>query len=232
MMQDLFATLSTALTQSLWLALVSAFVWGVLSILLSPCHLSSIPLVIGFVMQQEKKSVARAFGFSLVFSLGILVSIALIGILTASLGRLMGDLGRIGNVVVVAVFFIVGLYLLDIIRLDWSFGLKNTKNRGFAAAFILGLAFGVALGPCTFAFVAPVLGVAFAKAQTSFIAAVLLILFFALGHCGVIVFFGTLAQKAQDYLNWTSGSTKVLWAKRVCGVLVLSGGVYLLVKAI
>ncbi len=232
MIQDIFAALSTALTQSLWLAFASAFVWGILSILLSPCHLSSIPLVIGFVMQQEKKTVARAFTFSLVFSLGILVSIALIGIITASLGRLMGDLGSVGNIAVAVVFFVVGFYLLDIIRLDWSFGLKGGKRKGLLSALFLGLAFGVALGPCTFAFVAPVLGVAFAKAQTSFVAAVLLILFFALGHCGVIVFFGTMAQKAQQYLNWTSESSKVLWVKRMCGVLIMAGGVYLLVTSL
>ena len=232
MIQDLFAALSSALTQSLWLALVSAFMWGVLSILLSPCHLSSIPLVIGFVMQQEKKTVARAFTFSLLFSLGILVSIAIIGVITASLGRLMGDLGAVGNIAVAVVFFVVGLYLLDLIRLDWSFGLKGAKNKGLLSAPFLGLVFGVALGPCTFAFVAPVLGVAFARAQTSFSAAVLLILFFALGHCGVIMFFGTMAKKAQQYLNWTSGSTKVIWAKRICGILVFAGGIYLVVTSL
>ncbi|MBN1543252.1 sulfite exporter TauE/SafE family protein [candidate division KSB1 bacterium] len=232
MIQDLFSTLSTALSQSLWLALVSAFIWGVLSILLSPCHLSSIPLVIGFVMRQEKKTTARAFIFSLIFSVGILVSIALIGLITASLGRLMGDLGRVGNLFVVAVFFIVGLYLLDVIRLDWSFAPRASRQQGWISALLLGLAFGVALGPCTFAFIAPVLGVAFAKAQSSFTAAVLLILFFALGHCGVIVFFGTLAKKAQDYLNRTSENTGVLWAKRACGILVMAGGIYLLLQSI
>ncbi len=232
MIQDLFAALSAALTQSLWLAFASAFAWGILSILLSPCHLSSIPLVIGFVMQQEKKTLARAFAFSIVFSLGILSSITLIGIITASIGRLMGDLGRVGNLVIVAVFFIVGLYLLDIIRLDWSFGLKDGGKRGLLSAFVLGLVFGVALGPCTFAFVASVLGVALAKAQTSFIVALLLVLFFALGHCGVIVFFGTLAQKAQHYLNWTSNSKGILWLKRICGMLVIAGGIYWITKSI
>ena len=134
MIQDLFAALSAALTQSLWLALASAFVWGILSILLSPCHLSSIPLVIGFAMQQEKKTVASAFGFSLVFSLGILISIALIGITTAAIGHLMGDLGLIGNIIVVVIFFVVGLHLLDVIQLNWPSVLKGTKKGGLTAA--------------------------------------------------------------------------------------------------
>jgi cytochrome c-type biogenesis protein len=232
MIENLFSTLYTSMTQSFGLALFAALAWGILSILLSPCHLSSIPLVIGFVMQQEKKTTGRAFTFSLVFSMGILVSIAFLGLITASLGRLMGDIGHIGNIFVSIVFFLVGFYLLDIIRLDWSLGPRSTKQRGFLSALFLGLIFGVALGPCTFAFIAPVLGVAFAKAQSSFISALLLIFFFAVGHCSVIVFFGTMAQKAQEYLNWTSESKSVQLAKKICGILVIAGGVYLLLKTL
>jgi cytochrome c-type biogenesis protein len=227
MIQELFTALYTALTHSFWLALLSSFAWGILSILLSPCHLSSIPLIIGFIMKQEKKTTGRAFVLALTFSIGILVSIAVIGVVTASLGRIMGDLGKIGNIGVAIVFIIVGLYLLDIIRLDWSFGAKSTKQRGVLAAFLLGLTFGVALGPCTFAFVAPVLGVAFSRAQTDFFGAVLLIFAFAIGHCSVIVFFGTLAHKVQSYLKWSNESKAITIVKRACGILVILGGIYL-----
>jgi cytochrome c-type biogenesis protein len=229
MIGEIFSLLSDSLTQSLWIALFGAFVWGVLSILLSPCHLSSIPLVIGFVMQQEKKTTSRAFFFSLILSLGILFSIALIGIITSSLGRLMGDLGRTGNLFVVAIFFIVGLYLLDVIKLNWSPGLKPGGRGGLLSALMLGLIFGIALGPCTFAFVAPVLGIAFTRAQTSFISAFALILIFGLGHCSVIVFFGTLAQKAQSYLDRTHKSKAIVWAKKASGILVIAAGIYLLI---
>jgi len=230
MIEYLFSALYGAMTQSFALALLAALAWGMLSILLSPCHLSSIPLIIGFVMQQDKKTAVRAYVLALVFSSGILVSIALIGIITASLGRLMGDLGKIGNIAVAVVFFIVGLYLLDLIRLDWYFGARSTKQHGLLAALVLGLTFGIALGPCTFAYVAPVLGLAFSRAQTDFVGAVLLILAFAAGHCSVIVFFGTMAHKVQAYLNWSNDSKAITWVKRVCGVLVILGGVYLLVK--
>lgn len=230
MIENLFSTLYHAMAQSYLLALAASLAWGVLSILLSPCHLSSIPLVIGFIMQQEKKTTGRAFALALVFSAGILVSIALIGMITASLGRLMGDLGKIGNIAVAAVFFIVGLYLLDLIRLDWSFDSRSTKQRGFLAALFLGLTFGIALGPCTFAYIAPVLGIAFSRAQTDFAGAVLLVLAFAIGHCAVIVFFGTLAQKVQAYLNWSNENKALIIVKRICGVLVILGGIYLLLK--
>lgn len=228
MFEGLFTTLYEAMTSAVWIALLASFVWGILSILLSPCHLSSIPLVVGFISTQGKISVKRTFNISLIFSIGILITIALIGIITASLGRLMGDVGVYGNYFVAAIFFLVGLYLLDVIKLDWnSAGLKQTKAKGLLAALILGLLFGIALGPCTFAYMAPVLGVVFQTAQTDYFLAVLFLLAFGIGHCAVIVGAGTLAGKVQKYLNWSEESNTILWIKRVCGILVILGGVYL-----
>ncbi len=211
-----------------WIAVFASFSWGVLSILLSPCHLSSIPLVVGFISSQGKISVGKTFIISLVFSLGILFTIAIIGIITASLGRLMGDIGSIGNYLVAGIFFLVGLYLLDIIKFDWNRGLRQTKSKGLLAALILGLLFGLALGPCTFAFMAPVLGVVFETAQTNYFLAIIFLLAFGIGHCSVIVGAGTLTGKVQKYLNWSEESKAILWIKRICGILVILGGVYLI----
>ncbi|MEJ2103644.1 MAG: cytochrome c biogenesis protein CcdA [Ignavibacteriaceae bacterium] len=214
---------------SVLLAVLASFGWGVLSILLSPCHLSSIPLVVGFISSQGKISIGRTFSISLIFSVGILITIALIGIITASLGRLMGDIGSTGNYLVAGIFFVVGLYLLDIIKFDWnSAGLRKTNAKGLIAALILGLLFGIALGPCTFAFMAPVLGVVFQTAQTDYLLSVIFLLAFGLGHCSIIVGAGTIIGKVQKYLNWSEGSKTILWIKRVCGVLVILGGVYLI----
>lgn len=229
MMDSLFTILYNALTGSIWLAIAASFGWGVLSILLSPCHLSSIPLVVGYISSQGKISTGRTFNISLIFSLGILITIALIGFVTASLGRLMGDVGAYGNYFVAAIFFVVGLYLLDIIKLDWNTaGLKKTNSQGLLAALILGLIFGIALGPCTFAYMAPVLGVVFQTAQTDYFYSILLLAAFGIGHCAVIVIAGTLAGKVQQYLNWTENSVSIIWIKRICGILVILGGIYLI----
>lgn len=229
MIENIFNTLSTALYDNFWIAAFASFGWGVLSILLSPCHLSSIPLVIGYITSQGKISLKRTFYISLIFAIGILITIAAIGIITASLGRLMGDVGTIGNYFVAGIFFLVGLYLLNIIKLDWNAaGLRRTNTKGLLAALILGLLFGIALGPCTFAYMAPVLGIVFQTAQTSFASASVLLLAFGLGHCSIIVGAGTLTNKVQKYLNWSEESKTILWIKRICGVLVILGGVYLI----
>ena len=231
-MERLFESLTHAVEGSPLIALAAAFVWGILSILLSPCHLASIPLIVGFIDQQGQMTTRRALGISTLFAVGILITIALIGAITAAAGRMMGDIGRYGNYLVAMIFFLVGLVLLDVIPMPWSGpGPVQIKRKGMLAAFILGLVFGIALGPCTFAYMAPILGVAFKVATTGAPYGAILLLVYGVGHCSVIVAAGTSTELVQRYLNWNEQSKGAVILKRICGVLVLLGGVYLLYTA-
>ena len=227
MIEQVFTDLTTALSGSFSLALAAAFGWGVMSILLSPCHLSSIPLVIGYISSQGQIKARRSFYLAFVFAVGILITIALIGLITASMGRLMGDIGQWGNYLVAAIFILIGLYLMDIIRWDWNgLNIGNKQRGGLWGAFILGLIFGLGLGPCTFAFLAPVLGIVFQTSSDNWLKATLLILAFGLGHCAVIVAAGSLTNLVQKYLNWTDDSKVIIYIKRIAGVLVIFAGLY------
>ena len=231
-MEQMFTTLTRAVEGTALAAIVASFLWGVLSILLSPCHLASIPLIIGFIDEQGRISTRRAFRISALFAVGILITIVLIGAITAAAGRMMGDVGRYGNYFVAAIFFLVGLHLLDVIPMPWSGpGQVGMKRKGPLAAFILGLVFGIALGPCTFAYMAPMLGVTFKLAATNLPYGVLLLMLYGVGHCSVIVFAGTFTEIVQRYLNWNERSKGTVILKRVCGVLVLLGGVYMIYVA-
>lgn len=233
MIDNLFNAFSDALMGNIYIALLGSFGWGVLSIILSPCHLSSIPLIIGYITSRGINSVKNSFLVSFVFSLGIFITIAVIGLITASLGRLIGDVGATTNIIIAAVFFVIGLYLLDIIKLDWNkISIKETKAKGLLAAFILGLIFGIGVGPCTFAYMAPVLGVVFETAQTSYFTATMLLFAFGIGHCLLIVLAGIFTGKVQSYLNWSETNKTIVIIKRICGVLVILGGVYQIYNAV
>ena len=231
-MEKLFTTLTHAVEGTPAIAITAAFVWGILSILLSPCHLASIPLIVGFIDQQGRISTRRAFYISSLFAVGILITIAGIGAVTAAAGRMLGDVGKYGNYLVAAIFFLVGLHLLDVIPAPWSGpGRVGMKRRGPLAAFILGLVFGIALGPCTFAYMAPMLAVTFRTAGTNLLYGLSLLLAYGIGHCSVIVFAGTCTELVQRYMNWNEKSKGAVILKKVCGVLVLLGGIYLIYTA-
>ncbi len=229
MLESLFTKLNDAVEGTSAVALSASFAWGILSVLLSPCHLSSIPLVVGFIDEQGRISTRRAFSISALFSIGILASIAAIAVITGLAGRMMGDVGRWGNYFVALVFFLVGLHLFDVIPMPWSGpGQVRMKRKGLLAAFALGLVFGIALGPCTFAYMAPILSVAFQLAAASLAYGILLLVLYGLGHCSVIVLAGTFTEVVQQYLDWNERSKGARIVKRICGALVILGGVYLL----
>ena len=214
------------------IALSAAFIWGILSIILSPCHLASIPLIVGFIDEQGRISTKRAFFISTLFAVGILITIAAIGAITAAAGRMMGDVGRYGNYFVALIFFVVGLHLLGVIPMPWSGpGQVGMKMRGLFAALILGLVFGIALGPCTFAYMAPVLAVTFKVAANSLIYGIALLFVYGIGHCSVIVAAGTSTELVQKYMNWNETSRGAAILKKICGVLVLVAGLYLIYTA-
>lgn len=232
MLEQIFTTLTRAIEGTPAVAVSAAFVWGIMSILLSPCHLASIPLIVGFIDEQGRITTRRAFQIALLFALGILITIGLIGAITAAAGRMLGDVGPYGNYFVAVVFFLVGLHLLGVIPLPFTGpGQVAMKRRGRIAAFILGLVFGIALGPCTFAYMAPMLAVTFRMASAHLAYGVLLLLAYGIGHCAVIVVAGTFAEGVQHYLNWNETSKGANILKRICGCLVLLAGLWLVYTA-
>jgi len=231
-MDTLFTTLSHAVEGAPAVALAAAFAWGILSIVLSPCHLASIPLIVGYIDSQGRTTTRRALLISALFAGGILATVGIIGIVTALLGRMLGDVGRYGNYVVAVIFFAVGLHLVGVLPAPWSGpGSVGMARKGAFAAFTLGLVFGIALGPCTFAYMAPMLAVTFRLAATNLPYGIVLLAAYGLGHCSVIVVAGTSTGIVQRYLKWTERSAGSRVIRAVCGVLVILGGLYLIYTA-
>jgi cytochrome c-type biogenesis protein len=78
---------------------------------------------------------------------------------------------------------------------------------------------------------APVLAVAFERADTHFVYSAILILLYSIGHCSVIVLAGTLGARLQTFLNWDQKSHITGRIRKACGVILILVGLYLLWKA-
>ena len=143
---------------------------------------------------------------------------------------MLGDVGPYGNYIVAIIFFIVGLHLFGVIPLPFpgQSSRPEFKKKGLLAGFILGLVFGIAIGPCTFAYMAPMLAIAFNIAATHFLYGIVLLFVYGVGHCLVIVFAGTFTGAVQHYLNWSDKSRGTMILRKTCGALVILGGVYLI----
>lgn len=145
------------------------------------------------------------------------------------MGRMLGDIGRWGNYFVALIFFIVGMHLLGGLPLSFMGGASQPgmKRKGLLAAFLLGLIFGIALGPCTFAYMAPILAITFSLSSTKILYGILLLIAYGIGHCSVIVVAGTSTEIVEHYLKWNKNSKGALVLKKICGLLVILAGIYL-----
>jgi cytochrome c-type biogenesis protein len=226
---EILTAFGTAFTAAAALALPAAFAWGALSVALSPCHLSSVPLVVAYMSGGgELPTGRRALWLSSAFALGILASVAAIGAATATAGRMLGDVGRTGSWLLAAVFFAVGLNLVGVLPLP-SVGAApaEVRRRGAGGALLLGLLFGVALGPCTFAFMAPLLGIAFRAGSAGGAAyGALLVATYGLGHAAAIAVAGSSLQSVSRWLGSKVGARAIVAVKAVAGVAVMLGGGY------
>ncbi|MDP1827880.1 MAG: cytochrome c biogenesis protein CcdA [Archangium sp.] len=229
-MTSLLTTFGDAFAGAPWLALLAAFAWGALSVVLSPCHLTSIPLVVAYVNGDGvPPPFRRGLGLSSLFALGTLASIAVIGLLTVLAGRVAGDVGPVGTWLVAGVFIVMGLNLLGVVPLPQGLaGPSGSSRKGPVGALLLGLLFGVALGPCTFAFMGPLLGLAFRSGSTQGSLGVWLIVLYGLGHAGLIALAGASTGLVQRLLNWNSRERGARWLKHGSGVAVILGGLYFL----
>jgi cytochrome c-type biogenesis protein len=174
------------------IAALGCFLWGMISVVFSPCHLASIPLIVAYVGgQQQILKPRQAAQYAVAFTVGLFITIALVGIVCAILGRMLGDVGNYWQILVGLVLVWVALGMFGVQKCSLSGGLLlNRLNlKGVFGAFGLGLAYGVLSGSCTFGFIAPILAII--TVQQKIATGIVLILLFATGHCIPIVVAGS-----------------------------------------
>ena len=227
MIDSLVASISAAFATPSALAFGAAALWGLLSVLLSPCHLGAIPLIVAYINNGKCPDRRRAFGYSFLFAMGLLVMLAVIGVVTSLAGRLLGYVGPAARIIVAVFLILCGLWLMDIppfSRLTPSFSVKQGGRRGPLGALILGLVYGIILGPCSFAFLAPMLGFVFAAGTSDVAYGAWLMAFYAIGHTAAIVAAGGFGDFVGAVLRKKGTGVAAIWFKRLLGGIVVLAG--------
>jgi len=199
-------------------------------VLFSPCHLASIPLIIAYVGgQQQILGSRQAAYYSVAFTSGLFVTIALIGILCAILGRMLGDIGNYWQILVGLVLVWVALGMFGVESCSMSGSLLYRLNlKGIFGALVLGLAYGVLSGSCTFGFIAPILAII--TVQQKIASGVILILLFAIGHCLPIVVAGSSAAMVKGVIENSRWQGATQWFRKGAGVVIIGLAVYFIVN--
>jgi cytochrome c-type biogenesis protein len=214
--------ITEALTSSPLVALSAAVVWGMFSVLLSPCHLGTIPLIVGMAGGSPDAASRRAAAISFSFAGGMFAAIVVLGALVSWAGFAVAGMGAVTNYVLAAIFLAAGLHLTELFVFPLpSMSPTAGKRTGMGAAASMGFIFGLGLSPCTFAFLAPILGMTFSGGASGPWRGMALLAAFGVGHCGIIGAAGSSGELVRRYLVWNQHSGAAGMLRTACGVLVI-----------
>ena len=230
MLDSFFLTVNTWMTSASAIAFIGCFLWGLVSVMFSPCHLASIPLIVAYVAGQKTAvNPRRASMYAGAFTIGLFVTIALVGVVCAWLGRMLGDVGLWWQLPVGIILIWVALGMLGVQACTMSGSILYRWNlRGVHGALGLGLAYGILSGSCTFGFIAPILAVV--TVQQQWATGSLMMISFALGHCLPIVIAGSstaLVRRLTENHAWQGAGN---WFRKGAGVVVGLMGLYFMAR--
>ena len=230
MLETLFLSVNNWMVSGSYIAAVGCFLWGMISVLFSPCHLAAIPLIVAYVGGQERAINPRqACVYAGVFTTGLFITIALIGIICALMGRMLGDVGNYWQILIGAILIWVALGIIGVEKCSMSGGLFYRLNfKGAGGAFFLGLAYGVLSGACTFGFIAPILAIV--TVQQKVATGILFILLFAIGHCLPIMVAGSSAAAVRKLMENSAWQGAGNWFRKSAGAVICLLGIYFIVN--
>ncbi len=230
MLESFISVLMAWMSGGVMIAAAGCFLWGMVSVLFSPCHLASIPLMIAYVGGQQRAIEPKQAGvYAGAFTVGLFITIALVGIICAMLGRLLGDVGSYWQILIGGVLVWVALGLLGVEKCSMSGSLLYRLNfRGIIGAFGLGLAYGVLSGSCTFGFIAPILAII--TVQQKVATGIIFIILFGLGHCLPIMVAGSsmaAVRKVMENKAWQGVGN---WFRKGAGAMICLLGIYFILS--
>jgi cytochrome c biogenesis protein CcdA len=189
MINQWLETLSALITESFWLAPLLALSAGILTSV-TPCALSTVPLVIGYVGGTGNNDPRKAFKLSLTFAVGMAITFTSLGIIASLLGKLIGTSGKWWYIVIGVLMVLMALQTWEVYNfIPSTFLIGKTTKKGYIGAFVAGILGGVFSSPCATPVLVVLLGVVARGGNVVW--GVLLLLLYSIGHSLLVLVTGT-----------------------------------------
>lgn len=225
MIDILLSRIAEIIGVNLWIAPLLALLAGVLTSV-TPCSLSSVPLIIGYVGGVGERNTKKAFAYSAVFSLGTAVTFVALGIIATSAGKLMGTSSPVWYMLLGVLMVLMALQTWEIFNFIPSVNLfSRSKKRGFAGAFLAGILGGIFSSPCSTPVLIALLAIV--AGEGNLLWGILLMLLYSIGHSALVMVAGTsvgFVQKINSSENYNKAATIM---KMVMGTAILLIGLYM-----
>lgn len=225
MIDTWLSQIAEVIGNNMWLAPLLALLAGVLTSV-TPCSLSSVPLIIGYVGGVGQKNTKKAFAYSAVFSLGTAVTFVTLGIIATSAGKLMGTSSPVWYIILGVLMVLMALQTWEIFNFIPSINLiSKSKKRGFIGAFLAGILGGIFSSPCSTPVLIALLAIV--AGEGNLIWGILLMLLYSIGHSALVMVAGTSIGFVQKINNSEKYKKAAVILKIVMGTAILLIGFYM-----
>lgn len=225
MIDSWLTQIAEIISNNMWLAPILALIAGVLTSI-TPCSLSSVPLIVGYVSGVGEKNAKKAFAYSAVFSIGTAVTFVTLGIIATSAGRLMGTSSPIWYILLGVLMMLMALQTWEIFNFIPSTNLlSKSRKRGFIGAFIAGVLGGVFSSPCSTPVLIALLAIV--AGEGNLLWGILLMLLYSIGHSALVMVAGTSIGFVQKINNSERYKTAAKVLKFSMGIAILLIGFYM-----
>ncbi len=212
---------------SIYILFLASFLGGLISSI-SPCSLSMLPLIIGYIGGYSDAKPMRTLLQMIIFVIGSGLVFAIIGGICAFTGKMF-----VGNpyfaLIVASVVMIMGLKILGVIDFDLPVIIKeipqNKVNNDFLYPLILGAVFALIGTPCSTPILASIM--AFASMSAKISQAVVMLFLFSIGQGLILVIAGFLTSKLKANENFYKVSEAIM---KVSGGLLILVALYIFYK--
>ena len=224
-MTELLENVSSMITASAWLAPVLALFAGILTSF-TPCALSSIPLVVGYVGSTGQRDTKRAFWLSVSFAGGAAVTFTILGVIASLAGKLVGTSASWWYIILGVLMVLMALQTWGVFEIiPSSYLISKSKKKGMIGAFTAGILGGIFSSPCATPVLVSLLAIV--AGRGSILWGILLLLLYSVGHGILAVAAGTsigFVQKLSASEKYGKTSTIL---KIIMGALILLIGFYM-----
>jgi len=226
-MESILGDVSQLIQHNPWLALAAVFIGGITTAS-NPCVLAMIPLMMSVVAgYKETTGLKKSLIFSLLFIAGLSLTFTVLGLISALMGRMFGDVGRFWKYLVAAVCLFMGIHLLGLFKLNFRTPeFLKLKKGGHIGAFLLGLLFGFVSTPCAVPILAVLLTYVASKGNIAY--GGLLLFVYALGHSLLILVAGTSMGAAKRLIESKGVRKANLILQKAAGAIIILVGLYFL----
>lgn len=219
---QLFSTQS-----SIYILFGAAFLGGLISSI-SPCSLSMLPLIIGYIGGYSDEKPLKTLLQMIVFVIGTGIVFSIIGAICALTGKMF-----IGNpyfaLIVASIVMIMGLKILGFLEFDLPPIIKeipkNEFNNDFLYPLILGAVFALIGTPCSTPILASIM--AFASISAKISSAVIMLFLFSIGQGLILILAGFITSKIKTSEKFYQLSEKIM---KFSGILLILVSLYIFYK--